>query len=495
MAAYHDYMNRLWSSLGLAVWLAGSASAVELSLENDRLTVRAHRTPLREVLQQFADQGVRVQMDPTLDVLVSGSCRATPIEEALDALLEPFGYVLIWEVVPGPVADLPRLAEIQVFQRGARDRVAPLPPETRLRLARGPLPDSPWFVADEILVRVKPGTNVEEFRLLLRQLGATVVGSIPELGIYQLRLPPGLNILDLVEQLKRNPILAEVEPNYAERLQRTPMQSALAQTGATAEIPPVREGAAPLAILDSGLLGGIGLDSAVVGQYNAVFPDAGMGDPQGHGTQMALVAAGAVQPGGAATTDEGVPLLAVRAFDEDGATSNFALMRALQYSIDQGARVVNLSWGTETDSQFVADAIAYAQSKGVVVVAAAGNEPTGSAMYPAAYPGVVAVSALNADGTAWDQSNYGSFVTVSAPGTATFPVGYEGPPGNYAGTSIASAQVSRELALYFSRNPTATASEATRALEGAVTDSGKTGRDPVYGYGALDAEAQSRLRK
>ncbi|HMP75430.1 MAG TPA: S8 family serine peptidase [Kiritimatiellia bacterium] len=487
-------MKRGAPILLLLFGLAAGAAGLEVHIEDDRLSIDVDRVALRTVLQQFADQGVRVQMDPEIDVLVSGSCKGTPIEEALDALLKPFAYVVYWEVVPGPLADLPRLSEILVFQPGARDRVAPLQPETRLRLTRGALPDSPWFVADEVLVRVKPGTRIEEFRLLLRQLGATVVGSIPQLGIYQLRLPPGLNIEDLVAQLKRNPILADVEPNFADRLRATPLQRALAANGEPIAPPRAKDGAAPLAILDSGLLAGIGLESSVVGQYNAVFPDVEMADPQGHGTQMALIAAGAVQPAGAAASDEGVPLLAVRTFDEDGATSNFALMRALQYAIDQGARVVNLSWGTTTDSAFIADAIAYAQSKGVVIVAAAGNEPTGQPMYPAAYPNVVAVSAVNADGTAWPQSNHGEFVTVSAPGQASFPVGHEGPPGTYAGTSIASAQVAREVALYFTRNPTATAQDATRALQNAVTDAGAAGHDPVYGHGSLDAAAQDRLR-
>ncbi|MCO5045637.1 MAG: S8 family serine peptidase [Kiritimatiellae bacterium] len=489
-------MSRFWISLFLPLALALRVSAVQLSLEDDRMTLSVDKTPLREVLQSFAEHGVRVQMDPTLDVLVTGSCKSTPVEEALNALLQPFGYIVTWEVVPGPVADLPRLAEIQVFQRGAPKRIAPLPPETKLHLTRGPLPNSPLFVADEILLRVQPGTNADEFRTLLRQLGATVIGSIPELGIYQLRLPAGINVLDLVEQLKRNSLIKEVEPNYAELIQRTPMQQVLDSPDAhSATLPHVRSSAAPLAILDSGLLGGVGLDGAVVGEYNALFPDAGMGDPQGHGTQMALVAAGLIQPRGAAAVDEGVPLLAVRAFDENGATSNFALMRALQYAIDKGARVVNLSWGTETDSRFIADAVAYAQSRGVIVVAAAGNAPTGTAMYPAAYPGVVAVSALNADGTPWPQSNYGNFVSIAAPGTANFPIGHSGPPGNYAGTSIASAQVSRELALYLARNPKATATEAIRALQKAATDVGEAGRDPIYGYGALDAAAQAQLRK
>ena len=487
-------MKRWLKPVAVALLLAGPAGAMEFSLEDDRLTLKVKRAPLREVLQRFADNGVVVKMDPALDVMVTGSCIASPVEEALDALLQPFAYVALWEVIPGPVSNLPRLAELQVYKPGEPDRAEPLPPEShRLQLTQGPMADSPWFVADEVLVRVRGGTQLEAFRLLLKQLGARVVGSIPELGLYQLRLPKGVNVLDIVAQLQRNPMLVAVEPNYAKRLDRTRVEGGGAAVPA-AVAPATLTGAPPLAILDSGLLDGMGLDASVVGQYNAVFPDAGMADPQGHGTQMALVAAGAVQPAGAGTAEEGIPLLAVRAFDEEGATSNFALMRALQYALSNGARVINQSWGTETDSRFLADAIAYAQSKGAVIVAAAGNEPTGRAMYPAAYDGVVAVSALNGDGTVWNQSNSGDFVSVSAPGRATFPIGHEGPPGSYAGTSIASAYVARELALYFARNPKATAIEAQRALQKAVTDTGAKGRDPVFGYGALDANALQRLR-
>ncbi len=482
-------------SIGLLCILALPARALDVLLLGDRMTVRAERMPLRDVLERLSAFGVRVQIDPEIDVLVSGSCRLAPADEALDALLKPFGYVAIWEAAPGPVADLHRLAEVQVFRPGARERIRPLEQNARLRLARGPLPDSPWFVADEILVRVKPGTDAAAFRAWLRSIGATVVSSVPSIGVYQLRLQPGLNIPALIEQLKRNPILAAVEPNYAERLPRSALQQALATGAAEGASPKTpRHGAPPVAILDSGLLGGFGIEGLIAGRYNAIFPDRGAEDPIGHGTQMALVAAGVVLPRGAAPTDEGVPLLAVRAFDENGVTSNFAIMRAIDYAVQQGARVINLSWGSATDSPFLADAVAYAQAKGLVVVAAAGNEPTGAPVYPAAYPGVIAVSALKPDGTPWEQSNSGDFITVSAPGTAAFPVGYAGPPGAYAGTSIASAHVARELGLYFARNPNAGAAEATRALTAAVTDAGAPGRDPVYGHGALDAAAQARLR-
>lgn len=469
-------------------------AAVPVRIEGDRLTVVARRTPLREILEGFAHAGVSVRVDPGIDVLVSGSCQNAPMEKALDALLEHYGYILVWNMVPGPVGDLPRLAEIQVFAPGQKDQMRPLEASTNrnFRVTRGNRSDGPLYVADEILVGVRSGVTAEEFRHLLAQIGGTVVSSIPALGIYQVRLLPGTNVDDLVAQLKRNPLLQEVEPNYAAVLPATPATG----EGAPARDAPVpARGSTAVAVLDSGLLSGQGLDESVIGQYDAILPGSALDDPNGHGTQMAMVAAGGVSPSGVEVSEEGVPVLAVRTFDDNGTTSNFALMRALQYALDQGARVINLSWGSETASLFMKTAVAYAQSRGAVVVAAAGNAPTGRPLYPAAFDGVVAVSALNEDqATTWDQSNYGDFVSVAAPGHANFPIGHDGPPGAYAGTSIASAYVAREVALYLTRHPSATASEAIRALRAAATDAGPKGRDARYGYGALDTAARQRLR-
>ena len=170
------------------------------------------------------------------------------------------------------------------------------------------------------------------------------------------------------------------------------------------------------------------LGKVVVGRYDATNPDRPLGDALGHGTQMALIAAGAVSPQ-KGTDALAVPLVAIRAFDDNGRASNFGLMRSMAYALEKGARVINMSWGTEAKSDFLATAVAYAQSKGAILVASAGNEPTQKAMYPAAYRDVVAVSALDADGKLWKSSNYGSFVSVAAPGYRDFPGRVQRPAG------------------------------------------------------------------
>jgi len=168
-------------------------------------------------------------------------------------------------------------------------------------------------------------------------------------------------------------------------------------------------------------------------------------------------------------------------------------MRSLDYALEKGARVVNMSWGSEAKSAFLASSVAYEQQKGMVLVSSAGNEPTGQPLYPASYQGVISVSATIANGEMWSSSNYGDDVFLAAPGTASFPVGHDGPPGSYAGTSISSAYVSRALAQYFALHPNATRSDAINALRSSLTDAGASGKDPYYGYGALDAAAKSRL--
>jgi hypothetical protein len=208
--------------------------------------------------------------------------------------------------------------------------------------------------------------------------------------------------------------------------------------------------------MDSGLSADYADNPFVQAAYDAVSPGAAVGDEMGHGTQMALIAAGAVNPLGAETKSAaGSPVVAIRAFDDNGYTSTYTLVRGIDYAIENGARVLSLSWGSETASSLLESATDYAASRGLVLVAAAGNSPTGKPVYPAAYENVIGVGALTPDGEAWDQSNYGDFVSVYSPGLADLPVGYNGDPGVYAGTSIATAYTARQVAAILSRYPQA----------------------------------------
>ncbi len=483
-------MNILAKSLLLALCASTAARGVELLLDGDRATLHAKGETLRDVLTAFARAGVSVQADPLADKPVTATYANADLSSVFRDLLAPYGYAAVWQVIRGPLGDLPRLATLQVYLPDAPRNLKDLVDSGALRVTRGPA-GGPEFVADEMLLAVKKGTTLADFRRYLSQIGATVVGSVPELGAYLIRFQPNTNIPAMLDQLRQNAMVDSAEPNYVARIPNTGRPPTLAETPREVNFP---TGAARVAVLDSGLMPSAGLGNGIVGAYDALTPDRAITDPDGHGTQMALIASGAIRPDGAAQIGEvnGAPIIAVRAFDDAGQTSNFALMRAITYAIEQGARVINLSWGTETPSEFLSDAVRFAQSKGLVVVAAAGNEPTGNAMYPASYKGVVGVSALNPDGSRWEHSNFGNQVVVAAPGAANLPVGHDGDPGRYAGTSIASAYVANQIAAYLTRHPEASAKDAVNALIAAVGRSGKA--DPYLGFGKLDAAALERLR-
>lgn len=472
-------------------------SGAVLRLDGDRVTLRAEQESLRDVLAEFVRTGVEVRIDPGVDARANGVLEDEDINDALEKLLGHFNYLLFWDVIEGPVGSLPRLAGIHVFRAGRQQEVVPFDPVGNNHVVVR-LPGVPAHAKDELLLGLRPGTTAAQFRELLASVGGTVVASVPEFGIYQVRLPRDSNVLKTVDTLGGNPWVAVAEPNYIHQVP-TPLQAA--NPGGTAN--PVRsppapsQGGAAVAIFDSGLTELNELGSAVVGTFDAVDPSRSIADPLGHGTQMALIASGAVVPGGApfdAATDS-VPVLAIRSFDDNGAASNFSLLRGINYAIDQGGRVISMSWGTETDSDFLENAIRYAQEQGMVVVASAGNVPNNRPTYPAAYSRVLGVSALNPDGTVWEKSNYGDFVFLGAPGTAEFPIGYNGPPGSYAGTSISSPYVASVISQYIAIHPEVSSEQAVDALREALTDVGEPGKDPHFGHGVLDAAALEQYLK
>ena len=218
-------------------------------------------------------------------------------------------------------------------------------------------------------------------------------------------------------------------------------------------------------MLDSGLSPQYAGSPFVSGVYDAFSNSTETSDTVGHGTQMSLIASGSVSPlGAAANQGQGNAIVAVRAFDDNGFTSDSTLIRGIDYALASGAKVLSMSWGTEQSSAFLEAAMTYASDQGLIVVAAAGNTPSGEPVYPAAFDTVIGVGALMPDGSPWSQSNYGSFVAVYAPGVADMPVGSDGSPGIYAGTSIATAYAARQVAAVLDGDPTADLSEVLLQL-------------------------------
>ena len=457
-------------------------------LDGDRLWLRADRTPLTAVLDQFARAGVEVWADPDLAGTLTGTIRGEEVSDGLDAMLDRYDYLLSWRLLPGPLGKVPKLRSIRVFTPGRSSAAVrrDTPARTAFDLTRGVTGTAPEFVRDELLLAVRPGTTYDQFRRLLDQTGGMLVDS--QDGVYLVRFPPNTNVEALLEQIRRNPIVAHAELNYAARLPSSSASSSLASAASSLPgVSPPADGTIPVAVLDSGLDLSSSAAGVTIASYDAVTPDTAITDPVGHGTQMALLASGAATADGWSAADTAVPVVAVRTFDANGATSDFALLQALAYAEKAGARVVNMSWGSETSSDFVASAVAQAADSGMILVAAAGNGGTPTdAYYPAAYDGVLAVAGTDADGSTWSGSSTGPYVDLSAPATSTTRSGNT--VSGLAGTSVSSAAVSGAISRWLNLHPDATSADAVSVLKSCLSPATAEGT----GTGILDDEALSR---
>lgn len=442
--------------------LAGEAVALKVQVAGDKLTLDAEKVPLQAVLAGLAQEGIRTRIDPQINPTVSASFRDRDIQKALEFILKDLDYVLLWESIQGPRGQIPRLSEIQIFRPGRKDLMRPLRTRRTLAVARNP-EDGSFYVRNEILLKLKPGTDLQKIEALLAKWGGRVVDSYAALGIYRIRLPEGSDVPALIKEFQETLGRGSAEPNFAYPVPRSPDHLSLFPVDPTLS---PGENQVPVAVIDSGLSPQVRMDRHVLASLDALNPDQAISDEEGHGTQMALIAAGLVKPlGTKGDAETQAPIIPIRAFDDNGFTSNFVLMQSIDFALKHGARVMSLSWGSETESDFLGDALEAASSMGMVIVASAGNEPTGQPSYPAAYPSVIGVGALGPDGKIWEKSNTGDFVALYAPGFASMPVGYKGEAGMYAGTSISAAFVANRIASILAVNPKATREEILKALQ------------------------------
>lgn len=285
-----------------------------------------------------------------------------------------------------------------------------------------------------------------------------------------------------------------------------------------------------VAVLDTGVLTAHpDLSDNLVAGYDFVGEDPDANDPGDksingqrssfHGTHVAgTIAASAANGVGGVGVAPDVKIMPVRVLGQDGGTSSQIIaglcFAAQLTSVDsstcsnsnqatQAADIINLSLGGEGASsieQAVYDAVI---KKGIIVIAAAGNESTSRPFYPAAYPNLISVSAINRNLEQASYSNFGSTIDVAAPGgdfsedrgiLSTWGDDRAGPAiltyGSLQGTSMAAPHVAGVAALMKSAKPELTHNEFLGHLNaGNLTqDIGASGRDNIFGVGLIDAQ-------
>jgi subtilisin family serine protease len=179
-------------------------------------------------------------------------------------------------------------------------------------------------------------------------------------------------------------------------------------------------------------------------------------------------------------------ILAARAFGAatsgaDGTT--FAILMALDWSLAQGARVINMSFAGPSDPE-IARALATAHKKGIVLVAAAGNAgPKSPPLFPASDPNVIAVTATDSKDELFRVAVRGRHIAVAAPGVEILGPAPDQQYQLSSGTSVAAAQVSGIVALLLQRKPDLKPDTVRRILTSSAADLGPKGRDDQFGSG------------
>jgi subtilisin family serine protease len=345
---------------------------------------------------------------------------------------------------------------------------------------------------EHLVVKFAPGTKAAASAAALKTAGATRRGIIQQLGVQIVTVPKEKGAAALTR------LRASKTVRYAERDLKVTSHDTVPNDPLWSNQWGPRKVSAPLAwdttlgdpstviaVIDTGVdRSQPDLTGGVLAGWDFIANDSDPADEHGHGTSASGVAAARTGNGvGIAGLCGGCAIMPLRALGADGSGSVTGIANAIVWATDRGADVINMSLGTSGDSGTLANAVSYAVQRDVVVVASAGNNGNTALVYPAAYPGVIAVAGTDGGDALYSWSTRGSWVEVAAPGcnVATLRgTGY----GNFCGTSSAAPVVAGLAGLLRSAAP--------GASKGTIDDAITTSADPIAAdirHGRIDAGA------
>jgi hypothetical protein len=371
------------------------------------------------LLEKIADAaGWHVYVEPGLERNVSVKFSDLPSGDALKMLFGDLSFALVPQT-NGP-------ARLYVFRTTMQNA-------TRQVLAR----KTARRVANELLVRVKPGTDIDA---LARLLGAKVVGRLDKLGLYRLQFGDATATDAALAQLQSDSDVAQVDYNYSFDPPPSAMPLSSAPVGPLSLTlnPPPDSGRIIVGLIDMNVQSlGAQLDKFILPQIS-VAGDAPNNSGITHGTAMAYSVLQAI--GQASGGSSSVEIQPVDVYGGNATTTSWDVALGIQAAVDHGATVLNLSLGASGDSSVLDGIIQAAIGDNVIVFAAAGNTPVNTPTYPGATPGVHDVTALGQSGQLASYANYWSGDSLALPGTGF--VYYGNQAYVVQGTSTATAYAS-----------------------------------------------------
>jgi len=354
---------------------------------------------------------------------------------------------------------------------------------------------APGFSSEQILVKFRSGTSLPEAAQIHRQLGGQVKKTIPGIGVQVVTVPKGQNVAK-ANTYSSNARVAYAEPDFMAEALGSPDDPWFEKQWGMVKIQTpqaweVTTGSPSIniAILDTGVdLDHPDLADKIVSNINLTSSTT-VDDVHGHGTHVAGIAAAMTNNGvGVAGLGYSSTIMNVKVLGDTGSGAYSWIVSGIIWAVDNGAEIINMSLGGSYASSTLEDAINYAWSKGVVVVAAAGNYGNTAPLYPAYYTNCIAVAATDSlDGlAAW--SNYGEWVDVAAPGVGIYATLKNNGYGYKSGTSMASPHVAGLAALVFTTLSDTNGDgklndEVRNLIEATCDDIGLSG----IGYGRINA--------
>ncbi|MCA8923043.1 MAG: S8 family serine peptidase [Planctomycetes bacterium] len=368
-----------------------------------------------------------------------------------------------------------------ITERGRVHTTEPLPAGLGLRVR------SEWNLG------VAAGTP--DLEALARAHGAELLRSLPTLDQALVRASA-----EAAEALRADPRVRYLEPNLAARVALTPNDPFFPQLKGHQNASLERawdlttgDPRAVVAVLDTGVdPTHPDLRNRLLPGFDFVNNTATLRDDNGHGTAMCgIVAAEGGNSLGVVGVAFNSRVLPVKVADANGLASVADVAAGIDYAIQQNAKVINLSLGTPIDSQALRDAVDRALNAGVVVVAAAGNDPVHHEMFPAAHPGVVSVTAMSSgvDAELSYECVLAEGVEVGAPGEGLVTTLPGDVYGFVSGSSAASAFTAGVASLVIARTPGLSAKEVARTLaEAGDRIDALAGLETTFRFGRLNAE-------
>ena len=354
----------------------------------------------------------------------------------------------------------------------------------------------PSHAKGELLVGVKPGVSDADIERAYKRRGGQKLQNLSKIKVHRVKVSE--NDLEAVEAaLREDPNVEFVEKNLigeATFVPNDPGYSAqwhLPKISAPGGWDLTRGSrSVTIAVIDSGIDPlHPDLSANLIPGYNFVAGNTDTHDIYGHGTAIAGIAGAIGNSGigvaGVAWSNTIMPLVVL---DSSGYGTVANVASAITYAADHGAKVINISLAFNGSTSTLQNAVNYAWNHGVVIVAAAANASTNTPYYPAALPNVIAVSAVDQNDNLASFSNYGNWITVSAPGVSVYTTANGGGYLYGSGTSVSSPIVAGLAGLVFSANPNLTNTQVVNLITGNADDVGTPGFDVANGWGRINVQ-------